>query len=70
MLAALLNKTQKGNNGLLSFSDWGSKYKVRTFDVFLTCRKLRCLGGPNGPKICVRRTKTDFKERACNIPEC
>ena len=27
--------------------DWGSKYKVRTFDVFLT----RFLGGPNGPKI-------------------
>ena len=34
MLAALLNKTQKGNNGLLSFSDWGSKCKVRTFDFF------------------------------------
>ena len=30
----------------------------------------RFLGGPNGPKICARRTKTDFKERACNIPEC
>ena len=21
------------------------------------------LGGPNGPKICARRTKTDFKDR-------
>ena len=24
----------------------------------------RFLGGPNGPKICGRRTKTDFKDRA------
>ena len=39
--------------------DWGSKYKVRTFDVFLT----RFLGGPNGPKIRGRRTKTNFKDQ-------
>ena len=36
----LLNKTQRGNNSIIVallcgwLSDWGSKYKVRTFDVF------------------------------------
>ena len=43
----------------------GSKYKIRTFDVFLKMLKFtHFLGGPNGPKICGRRTKTDFKDRA------
>ena len=32
----LLYKTQ-GNNSLLWLSDWGSKYKVHTFNVFRTC---------------------------------
>ena len=53
-------------NSLFWLSDWGSKYKIRTYDVFLTCRNLRvfwedqmdpklALGGPkpisrNGPR--------------------
>ena len=47
---------------------WGSKYKVRTFHVFLNMSKFtRFWGGPNGPKIYVRRTKTDFKDRDLGI---
>ena len=30
----------------------------------------RFLGGPNGPKICGRRTKTDFKDRADDRLSC
>ena len=43
---------------------WGSNYKIRTFDIFVNMSKFpRFLGGPNGPKICSRRTKTNFKDR-------
>ena len=49
----------------------GVKIQSTHFQCFLNMPKFtRFLGGPNGPKICARRTKTDFKERACNIPEC
>ena len=29
----------------------------------------RFLGGPNGPKICAGRTKTDFKDQASGAPQ-
>ena len=42
-----------------------SKHKIRTFFRWLNLSKFtRFLGGPNRPKICVGRTKPDFKDRA------
>ena len=39
--------------------NWGVNTQSTHFFVRWTCR---FLGGPNGPKICGRKTKTDFKD--------
>ena len=50
---------------LVNFSEW-SGAKTQNMHLFKLLNKskfMRFLGGPNGPKICARRTKTDFKDR-------
>ena len=43
---------------------WGSQNKKYALLMILKMSKFRrFLGGPNGPKICAKRTKTDFKDR-------